>query len=265
MGTTKVQDNNYKFELNHVQKNFQIENKDVRVLKDINLQAKPGEFISIVGASGCGKSTLIRILAGLETATSGEVLVDDKNVTKPSVKVGMIFQEARLFPWLTVEKNIEFGIHENLNKEEKRKKVAEMIELIGLQGFEKAIPKQLSGGMQQRVNIARALINQPDILLLDEPFGALDALTRINMQNEMLKILERRNTTMVLITHDIDEAIFLSDKVIILSEKPGIISKSIHVEMPRPRDRNSYDFTNIRRVIYSEFFENSTIEIEYYL
>lgn len=147
MGTTKVQDNNYKFELNHVQKNFQIENKDVRVLKDINLQAKPGEFISIVGASGCGKSTL----------------------------------------------------------------------------------------------------------------------TRINMQNEMLKIWERRNTTMVLITHDIDEAIFLSDKVNILSEKPGIISKSIHVEMPRPRDRNSYDFTNIRRIIYSEFFENSTIEIEYYL
>lgn len=265
MEKTQTKEIKHKFVLNHVQKSFRIENREVQVLKNIDLKARPGEFISIVGASGCGKSTLIRILAGLETASSGDVLVDDRPVQKPSVKVGMIFQEARLFPWLTVEKNIAFGIHENLSKEEKKKQAAKMIRMIGLQGFEKAIPRQLSGGMQQRVNIARALINKPDILLLDEPFGALDALTRINMQNEMLKIWNQEKTTMVLITHDIDEAIFLSDRIIILSEKPGIISRSIDVNMGRPRDRNSYDFTNIRKVIYNEFFENSSVELEYYI
>lgn len=255
----------YKFELKHVKKDFEIEGNVIQVLKDIDLQAKKGEFISIVGASGCGKSTLIRTLAGLETATSGEVLIDGKKVLKPSVKTGMIFQEARLFPWLTVEKNIAYGIHDNLSKDEKKKRIASMIELIGLQGFEKAIPRQLSGGMQQRVNIARALINEPDILLLDEPFGALDALTRINMQNEVLKIWEQKKTTMVLITHDIDEAIFLSDTIIILSQKPGVISQRIKVEMAKPRDRSNYDFGQIRRQIYSEFFENSNVDIEYYL
>lgn len=255
----------YKFQLNHVQKSFDIDDQQIQVLKDINLKAKPGEFISIVGASGCGKSTLIRILAGLEKETAGEVLVDDLPVTKPTVKVGMIFQEARLFPWLSVEKNIAFGIHENVSKEEKKRKTAEMIQLIELEGFEKAIPKQLSGGMQQRVNIARALVNKPDILLLDEPFGALDALTRINMQNEVLKIWKKEKTTMVLITHDIDEAIFLSDKIIILSEKPGIISKVIDVNMSKPRDRSSYEFMQIRRTIYNEFFENSSVEVEYYI
>ena len=177
----------------------------------------------------------------------------------------MIFQEARIFPWLSVEKNIAFGLRDSVNKEEKQAKAAEMIQLIGLQGFEKAIPKQLSGGMQQRVNIARALINKPDILLLDEPFGALDALTRITMQNEVLKIWEKEKTTMVLITHDIDEAIFLSDRIVILSDKPGIISKVIEVKMGKPRDRSSYDFMQIRRTIYNEFFENSTVDLEYYI
>lgn len=255
----------YKFELNHVEKSFSIDGHELKVLKDIELKAKTGDFISIVGASGCGKSTLLRILAGLETATKGEVKVDGKEVIKPTVKTGMIFQEARLFPWLSVEKNIEFGIHEKLTNEEKARRISEMIDLIGLKGFEKALPKQLSGGMQQRVNIARALINKPGILLLDEPFGALDALTRINMQNEMLNIWEKEKTTMVLITHDIDEAIFLSDTIIVLSSKPGIISKRINVKMSRPRDRNSEAFTSIRKAIYREFFENSSIDIEYYL
>lgn len=255
----------YKFEINHVQKYFVIDGEKKDILQDIVLQAKKGEFISIVGASGCGKSTLIRMLAGLEYPSSGEVLIDGKQIEKPNVKIGMIFQEARLFPWLTTEKNIEFGIHDKLTKTEKKQRVSEMIRLIGLEGYEKAIPKQLSGGMQQRVNIARTLINQPDLLLLDEPFGALDALTRINMQNEVLNIWEKNKTTMVLITHDIDEAIFLSDTIIVLSQKPGVISKNIKVELGRPRDRNSIDFTRIRRTIYKEFFENSEIELEYYL
>lgn len=255
----------YKFELNHVEKSFELDGQELKVLKDIDLKAKKGEFISIVGASGCGKSTVLRILLGLEQASAGQVLVDGQTVEKPTVKTGMIFQEARLFPWLTVEKNIAFGIHEKISKEEKKKQIDEMIDLIGLKGFEKALPAQLSGGMQQRVNIARALINKPGLLLLDEPFGALDALTRINMQNEMLKIWEKENTTMVLITHDIDEAIFLSDTIIVLSDKPGVISKRISVDMSRPRDRNSDAFTSIRKVIYQEFFENSSVDIDYYL
>jgi sulfonate transport system ATP-binding protein len=264
--TEKIEETNaYRFELRNVSKKFQIDGKQLEVLKDITLTAKRGEFISIIGASGCGKSTLIRILAGLETATEGQVLVDGKPVTRPSVKTGIVFQEARLLKWLTVEENIAFGLHEKFSRKEKEKKVAELIDLISLKGFEKAIPKQLSGGMQQRVNIARALINQPDILLLDEPFGALDALTRINMQNEILKIWEQEKTTMVLITHDIDEAIFLSDKIVILSDHPGRISKVITLDMMKPRDRNSYDFSQVRREIYSEFFENSSIDIEYYI
>ena len=254
-----------KIEINHVGKSFQLKKETVEVLKDITLSIKKGEFITIVGASGCGKSTLTRLLAGLDYPTAGEVLVDGKRVEKPSVKTGIIFQEARLFPWLTVEKNIEFGIHEKLPAEEKKRKVSEIIEAIGLKGFKDALPSQLSGGMQQRVNIGRALINEPDILLLDEPFGALDALTRINMQTEVLKIWEKNKTTMLLITHDIDEAIFLSDRIIILSDKPGVISREIEVPMSKPRDRSSSDFIDIRRKIYGEFFENSDINIEYYI
>ena len=255
----------YKFRLDHVKKNFEIDGGELNVLEDISLAARSGEFISIVGASGCGKSTLIRILAGLETATSGSVLVDEKPVTRPSVKVGIVFQEARLFPWQTVEKNIAFGIHDSISREEKKEKTAQMIRLIGLEGFEKAIPKQLSGGMQQRVNIARALINQPDILLLDEPFGALDAFTRINMQSEILKIWEQQRTTMVLITHDIDEAIFLGDRVVILSDKPGTIRRIVPVDIAKPRDRSSYEFVKIRKNIYQEFFGNSSVDLEYYI
>ena len=255
-----------KIEIEGVGKSFDIKGKSVEVLKSIDLDIRKGEFLTIVGASGCGKSTLLRLIAGLDTPTVGEVRVDGKPVAAPSVKTGIIFQEARLFPWLSVEKNIEFGIHEKLDKEEKRAKVAALIDTIGLNGFEKALPKQLSGGMQQRVNIARALINEPDILLLDEPFGALDALTRINMQNEVLKIWSDRKTTMVLITHDIDEAIFLSDRVVILSDKPGVISRQITVPMSKPRDRSNGDFMRIRRFIYNEFFENSDIDyVEYYI
>ena len=260
-----LRENIKKIEIDHVGKSFELKNDSVEVLKDINLTIHKGEFITIVGASGCGKSTLTRLIAGLDFATTGEIKIDGKNVLKPSVKTGIIFQEARLFPWLTVEKNIEFGLHDKISGQEKKEKVQELIQTIGLNGFEKALPKQLSGGMQQRVNIARALINEPDILLLDEPFGALDALTRINMQNEVLKIWEKNKTTMLLITHDIDEAIFLSDRIIILSDKPGVISKEISVPIAKPRDRSSIDFMNIRKAIYAEFFENSNISIEYYI
>jgi sulfonate transport system ATP-binding protein len=251
--------------IDHVIKKFEIDGKEVSALSDINLDVKEGEFISIVGASGCGKSTLLKMIIGLESTTSGEIVIGDRKVEKPSIDCGMIFQEARLYPWLNVEKNINFGISKKMSKEEKDKTVAEHIELVGLNGFEKALPKQLSGGMQQRVSIARALVNNPDILLLDEPFGALDALTRINMQNEVLRIWETEKKTMVLVTHDIDEAIYLGDRVVVLSSRPGQIKKIIPVDLPRPRERTSDDFLAIRKKIYLEFFENTEIPLEYYI
>ncbi len=248
-----------------VKKYFRIESSNLEVLSDINMEVKSGEFISIVGASGCGKSTLLRIIAGLERASEGEVKVGERIVLKPSVETGMIFQESRLFPWLNVEQNIEFGIHKLLPEKEKKELVREHISLVNLSGFEKSLPRQLSGGMQQRVSIARALINQPSVLLLDEPFGALDALTRINMQNEVLRIWQAEQTTMLLVTHDIDEAIFLSDRIFIMSKRPGMIKKIIPVPMGIPRDRSSFDFVKIRKEIYSEFFEDSVIPVDYYI
>lgn len=240
--------------INNVSKDFEINNGTQHVLDDINFDIKPGEFISIVGASGCGKSTLLKIIGGLQPATSGEVIVGDRKVEKPSIEVGMIFQESRLFPWLTLEENVEFGIHNKMPKKEKSELVQKYIDLVGLQGFEKALPKQLSGGMQQRASIARTLINNPDVLLLDEPFGALDALTKITMQNEILKIREKEQKTMILVTHDIEEAVYLGDKVIVFSNRPGKIKKVVDVNIERPRERNSIEFTRLKEEIYEEFF-----------
>lgn len=258
-------------EIKNVNKKFKIDGKYVDILNDINLEFKKGEFICIVGASGCGKSTLLKMISGLETVEDGEILVAGEKVTKPSLKTGMVFQESRLFPWSNVTKNIEFGISEK-NKEladrkTKRKLANELIELVGLKGFEKALPKQLSGGMQQRVSIARGLINNPDVLLLDEPLGALDAITRINMQNEILRIWKAEKKTMVMVTHDIDEAIYLGDKVVVLSSRPGTVRKVIDVDMPRKRDRSSTYFSELRKEIYKEFFSDAELDegVEYYI
>lgn len=254
---------NRQLRLNHVHKEFVIEKGVLEVLGDINLEIAGGEFISIVGASGCGKSTLLRTIAGLEKCTSGEIWIGDTCVNKPSILTGMVFQESRLFPWSTVEQNIGFGIHSGADRNEKKEIINEYVNKVGLQGFKKAYPAQLSGGMQQRVSIARALINHPAVLLLDEPFGALDALTRIKMQNEVLDLWEQEKTTMILITHDIDEAIFLSDRILVM--EPGRIKKEIKVDMERPRGRNSERFISIRKEIYQEFFKETTIELEYYI
>lgn len=249
--------------VNNIKKIFSQASGELEVLGGIDLDIKEGEFVSIVGLSGCGKSTLIRIIAGLEKASEGEVLIGDRNSETISTETGLIFQEPRLFSWLTVEKNIEFGIHEKLSKEEKKEKVRKYIDLVELTGFEKALPNQLSGGMQQRVSIARTLINEPSLLLLDEPFSALDAMTRINMQSEITRIWKEQKTTMVFVTHDIDEAIFLSDRIVILSSRPGMVKKIINVNIPRPRKRTSVEFSEIRRTIYKEFFDESDYDIEY--
>lgn len=264
MKTTENRENS--LSIQHVGKTFSLENSEVVALKDVSVDIKTGEFISIVGASGCGKSTLLRLIIGLEKPTQGEIIISsDEGQIKGNIQAGMVFQEARLFPWLSVEENIEYGITKKLSKAEKKAIVQQKVELVGLAGFEKALPKQLSGGMQQRASIARALATDPEILLLDEPFGALDAFTRINMQNEILEIWKKSGKTMILVTHDIDEAIYLSDRILILSSRPGELKQIIPVQSFRPRDRNSSEFVSIRKRIYKEFFKEADFNVEYYI
>lgn len=260
-----AEDNQIILDINHVKKYFRIKDEEINVLEDINLKIKSGEFVSIIGSSGCGKSTLLKLIIGLEEVTGGKIVFNNQGNIYESGQCGMVFQEARLIPWLNVRKNIAFGIQGDYTRSEKDEIVDEQLRLVGLENFENALPSQLSGGMQQRVSIARALAGKPKILLLDEPFGALDAFTRIHMQSEMLNLWEKEKCTMILVTHDIDEAIFLSDRIIILSEHPGVVKREIKVDLVRPRDRGSYDFTNIRREIFNEFFGDTSVPIEYYL
>jgi sulfonate transport system ATP-binding protein len=243
-------------------KNFVINQNIVPVLKNINISIGQGEFVSIIGSSGCGKSTLLRIIAGLETDYGGLVTLKNDKITKPGLDRGIVFQEHRLFPWLTVRDNIAYAL-KNISKEEIQQIIAEHIELVGLNGFENAYPSQLSGGMAQRASIARALVNRPKVLLLDEPFGALDAFTKIQLQNEIKGIREKEKSTMVLVTHDIDEAIFLGDRVVVMTSRPGTIKKIFSIELGTNEDRSSLEFTKIRKAVYREFFEQQVPLLEY--
>ncbi|MEN3953305.1 ABC transporter ATP-binding protein [Iodidimonas sp. SYSU 1G8] len=233
--------------ISHVSKRFQVEKSVFSALEGINLGVKPGEFLTLVGSSGCGKSTLLRLIAGLDTSYDGTILHDGVAVRGTSLSRGIVFQEHRLFPWLTVTDNIGLAL-ENvpLSREEKRAAIAEHISLVGLEGFEYAYPYQLSGGMSQRVAIARGLVGRPEVLLLDEPFGALDALTRTRLQNELQRIWEQEGITMILVTHDVDEAVFLGDRVVVMSPRPGRIQSIVDVSLPRPRDRVSADFAALK-------------------
>lgn len=235
-------------------KTFSVNGSTVTALQDISLTVRRGEFVSIIGSSGCGKSTLLRIIAGLETDYEGSAEFEGTPIQGPGLERGVVFQEHRLFPWLTVRQNVAFGLG-NSTSQSDWESVDEHIDLVGLNGFEHAYPHQLSGGMAQRASIARALANRPQALLLDEPFGALDALTKIQMQQEILRIWQTEQATMVLVTHDIDEAVFLGDRVVIMSSRPGTIKKTIPVELSRPRDRGSYEFMQLRSTIYAEFFK----------
>lgn len=241
--------------IGHLCKTFGEGERELLVLEDIDFTVKQGEFICIVGGSGCGKSTLLRAIAGIDSNHKGSVAINNIPVTKPAKERGMVFQEHRLFPWLTVEQNIGYALN-GLHKEDKRKKVQEHIELVELTGFEKAYPNQLSGGMAQRVSIARALVNQPEVLLLDEPFGALDAFTKMQMQIEILNIKKKEGNTMILVTHDIEEAVFLADRIIVMSAKPGRVKKIIRDDLSRPRNRNSIEFVELRKRVYNELFED---------
>lgn len=248
--------------IKHLNKSFKVNNEKIDILSDINLEINQGEFISIVGHSGCGKSTILKIIAGLLNYDSGSVMLGEKLITEPDIDRGMVFQEHRLFPWLTIKENVAIGLSK-MDKDEREKIVLDHIELVKLNGFEDAYPHQLSGGMSQRAAIARALVNSPSTLLLDEPFGALDALTRILMQQEILRIWEKERTTMILVTHDIDEAIYLGDRIIVMSSRPGTIEAILPVELPRPRDRGSADFAVLKKKIYSYFFKDSELLPEY--
>jgi sulfonate transport system ATP-binding protein len=249
--------------IERVRKTFTIDAGPVVALDDVSLVVDAGEFVSIVGASGCGKSTLLRLIAGLDRSCAGRIMLGRTPIAGPDLDRGIVFQEARLLPWLTVEQNIAFGCGPHLSASERRQTVERHIAFVGLDGFAGAYPHQLSGGMQQRVSIARALVNRPKVLLLDEPFGALDALTRITMQQEVLRIWEAGKTTMIMVTHDIDEAIFLGDRVVVMSARPGTIRQVVPVPLPRPRRRGSLEFLKIRQRIYADFFGDDDDLLDY--
>lgn len=236
-------------EISHLCREFVRDDGDrVIALSDINLSIADDEFVSFVGPSGCGKTTLLRIIAGLDIATSGEVRVDGSLITGPGQKVGMVFQEYSLFPWRSVLSNVAFGLEmRGIAKDERNEIAKKFIALVGLSQFEQSYPYELSGGMRQRVAIARALATDPDLLLMDEPFGALDAQTRNHMQCELLDIWETKKKTILFVTHSCDEAVFLSDRVVVLSPRPGVIREIVNISISRPRDRTNKEFIDLRR------------------
>jgi sulfonate transport system ATP-binding protein len=243
----------------HVSKRYGAGDSALVVLDDVSLHVRPGEFVSVLGASGCGKSTLLRLIAGLDAGYSGAIMMGGERVCDTSLERGIVFQDHRLFPWLTAEQNILAALRNApLSAREKHDVVAEHIALVGLAGFERAYPHQLSGGMAQRVAIARGLVNRPRVLLLDEPFGALDALTRGRLQNELLRIWERERITMILVTHDVDEAIYLGDRVVTMAPRPGRIRRIVDIALPRPRERTDPRFARLRDAILSDFSDATT-------
>jgi NitT/TauT family transport system ATP-binding protein len=237
--------------LDNVSKSFAKVEKDeiTHALSSISLEMKSGEFISLVGTSGCGKSTILRLIAGLITPTVGTLSVNDKEITGPAPDRGMVFQRPTLFPWLTVEKNIGFSLKMQNKLKGNEQRVDHMLNLIGLKNFKDDYPGQLSGGMAQRVALVRTLINEPPILLLDEPLGALDAFTRMNMQDEILSAWRGRNQLAVMVTHDVDEAIYMGTRVIVMEPSPGRIKADIPIKLDYPRNRSSAQFIEYRNQI----------------
>jgi sulfonate transport system ATP-binding protein len=240
-------------EIRGLRKHYPVDGKSLSVLEGLNLTVEPGSFLSIVGASGCGKSTLLRLLTGLDVEYEGEIRVGGEPVRGTSLDRGIVFQEHRLFPWLTVRQNIGLGLENaTWSAEKKHAAIEEHIALVGLTGFADAYPHQLSGGMAQRAAIARGLVNQPSILLLDEPFGALDALTRSRLQGELQRIWQAEGITMILVTHDVDEAVYLGDRVVVLQPRPGRIRRVVDVPVPHPRDRNDPTLKQLTEEVRSE-------------
>jgi nitrate ABC transporter ATP-binding subunit len=243
--------------IKRVTKRFFVGDGHVEALARIDLAIDRGQFVCLIGASGCGKSTLLRLIAGFEEPTTGEVSVNSKNVTGPGRDRGMVFQDYALFPWMTVRQNIDFGPRQRrLPRREVDAISNEYLKLVGLEHFADRYPSQLSGGMKQRVAIARVLANNANILLMDEPFGALDALTREQLQHELLQIWERTGVTCIFVTHSVEEAVLLADRVVVMSAGPGRIESDFNVDLPRPRDVSSPEFNSVRRDIAGRLTSN---------
>jgi NitT/TauT family transport system ATP-binding protein len=239
-----------KLEIRGLQMTFRADS-EVRVLDDIDLDVREGEFVCILGPSGCGKSTLLNIVAGFLAPTAGTVKIDGEEVRGPDKRRIFVFQERGVFPWLTVEGNIGFGLGD-LPRTEREARIAHYVALVGLQGFERAYPQELSGGMKQRVEVARALAVDPDVLYLDEPFGALDSITRLIMRGELLRIWRAEQKTILFVTHDIEESVQLADRVVVMSARPARIRRIVTIDLPHPRDLSSRRYLELRDGIFEE-------------
>jgi len=230
---------------------FAADGKQVHVLDDVNLEVRDGEFVCLLGPSGCGKSTLLNMMGGFLTPTRGEVLIDGVRVTGPDPRRIFVFQERGVFPWLSVEDNIGFGLRK-LPAAQRASIIGRYVELVGLRGFEHAYPHELSGGMKQRVEVARALAVNPDMLYLDEPFGALDSITRIQMRSELLRIWQAEKKTILFVTHDIEESVQLADRVVVMSARPARIQRVVEIDVPRPRDLSAPRYLELRDSIFEQ-------------
>lgn len=240
-----------KLDVDHVSMVFERDGKRTEVLNNIDLEVGDGEFVCLLGPSGCGKSTLLNTMAGFLSPTRGEIKVDGEVVRKPDPRRIFVFQERGVFPWLTVEGNIGFGLS-RLPKAEREQRIAHYVKMVGLEGFEKTYPQDLSGGMKQRVEVARALAVNPDMLLLDEPFGALDSITRLIMRGELLRIWEAERKTIIFVTHDIDEAVQLADRVVVMSARPATIQQIVNIDIAHPRDISSPRYLELRDGIFQQ-------------
>jgi ABC-type nitrate/sulfonate/bicarbonate transport system ATPase subunit len=230
---------------------FPTDRSTIEVLSSVSLEVKDGELVCILGPSGCGKSTLLNVVGGFLRATTGEVLIDGQAVTGPDPRRIFVFQERGVFPWLTVEGNVGFGLF-RLGAAERAERIAHYVKLVGLSGFESVYPQELSGGMKQRLEVARALAVNPDVLFLDEPFGALDSITRLVMRSELLRIRRAEKKTILFVTHDIDESVQLADRVVVMSTRPATIRRIVEIDIPHPRDLSSPRYIALRDILFEE-------------
>ena len=248
-----------KVDVRGVSMEFPTKSGPLQVLEDIDLQVAEGEFVCLLGPSGCGKSTLLNTIAGFETPTAGRITIDGEAVTGPDPRRVFVFQEYGIFPWASVWDNVALGLHAESNKVAKARTIQETIDLVGLTGFEKAYPMELSGGMKQRVEVARALAVSPDVIFMDEPFGALDSLTRLTMRAEMIRIWSQQRPTILFVTHDVDESVQLAERVVVMSARPGRVAEIVPVDLPHPRDLGSAEYGRIKNQLYELLGVSHTI------